>query len=137
MDIGLNVRASAGTAPAPARTDATSVRLGAQQYATALPADKVVGSVVEPAASRADLSDQAKAQAKRQTAVSNFIETKQFYNREARTVVIRSVDSRSGTVVRQFPDDVALTIRAFVNEIEKKQEASREANEKGKFDKTA
>jgi uncharacterized FlaG/YvyC family protein len=72
-----------------------------------------------------DMRDPARDTAQRLAAMRSFIERNYEYDVSSREIIYRAVDTRTGQVVRQFPDDVALKLRGFVKEINDK--ASRDA----------
>lgn len=72
-----------------------------------------------------DMRDPARDTAQRLAAMRSFIERNYEYDIGSREIIYRAVDTRTGQVVRQFPDDVALKLRGFVKEINDK--ANRDA----------
>ncbi len=70
---------------------------------------------------RYDVKGNARDTAQRLAALRNFIEKNYEFDVASREIVYRAVDTRTGEVVRQFPDDVALKLRSFVKEINDKQ----------------
>ncbi len=70
---------------------------------------------------RYDVKGNARDTAQRLAALRGFIEKNYEFDVAAREIVYRAVDTRTGEVVRQFPDDVALKLRSFVKEINDKQ----------------
>jgi uncharacterized FlaG/YvyC family protein len=82
-------------------------------------------SAIADAPVQRDMRDPARDTAQRLAAMRSFIERNYEYDIASREIIYRAVDTRTGQVVRQFPDDVALKLRGFVKEINDK--ASRDA----------
>ncbi|MGL4727754.1 MAG: hypothetical protein ACRCWO_03270 [Bosea sp. (in: a-proteobacteria)] len=70
---------------------------------------------------RYDARDPARESAQRLAALRNFIDRNYEFDVSTREIVYRAVDTRTGQIVRQFPDDVSLKLRGFVKEINEKQ----------------
>ena len=64
-----------------------------------------------------ELNDGKGSAASRVAALQSFIERSNDYDIKARELVTRSINSRTGEIIRQFPDDITLKIRAFVRDI--------------------
>jgi uncharacterized FlaG/YvyC family protein len=72
-----------------------------------------------------DMRDPARDTAQRLAALRSFIERNYEYDVASREIIYRAVDTRTGQVVRQYPDDISLKLRGFVKEINDR--ASRDA----------
>ena len=68
-----------------------------------------------------ELREDAKSAASRVAALQSFIERSNDYDVKARELVTRTVNSRTGEIVRQFPDDLTLKLRAFARDINEKK----------------
>lgn len=70
-----------------------------------------------------DMREDARSPASRVAAMQSFIERSNDYDVKARELVTRSINSRTGEIVRQFPDDLTLKLRAFARDINEKRRA--------------
>jgi uncharacterized FlaG/YvyC family protein len=124
MEIGTVSRlsSSAGTQPA-VRQDAPSQ---AGSVKSDLPATQAVQQAAALSAQPVtyNLRDDARATATRIAALQSVIENRNVYDVGSRQIVFRAVNTTTGEVVRQFPDDVALKLRAFVRDISEQKQSS-------------
>jgi uncharacterized FlaG/YvyC family protein len=121
MDIGGVSRTS------PAVNSQFAARQDVAQSAGAVRTDLVPTKSVQQAtaipeeAVRYDMRDPARDTAQRLAALRSFIERNYEFDVSTREIVYRAVDTRTGQIVRQFPDDISLKLRGFVKEINDKQ----------------
>lgn len=124
MDIGGVSRTS------PAANSQFATRQDVAQSAGAVRTDLAPTQSVQQTSAtleepvRYDVRDPARDSAQRLAALRNFIDRNYEFDVTSREIVYRAVDTRTGQVVRQFPDDVALKLRGFVKEINEKQSKS-------------
>ena len=113
MDIGQVSRPSI-SAVQPAQ-NSESVRPG-RPVATELPAAKAVTAPAESAAARFEPSGRADQLVQAKRSLVGFIDRNNDIDPESRTLVTQTVDTRSGEVVRQYPDVNALRLRAYMSQ---------------------
>jgi hypothetical protein len=115
MDAGGVRLAPAATAyPAVNRVEPT--QSGARAVATELPREQTVRATPETPATRVDVrDDKAREQMARERMLKDFIASKATVDPRTREIVYQSVNTRTGEVVRQFPDDVTLRLRDYVS----------------------
>ncbi len=85
------------------------------------------GAAVPEQPVRYERNDSAAAAVTRAAAVQSFIENRNVYDAKTRQVIFRAVNTATGEVINQYPDDVALKLRAFVRDINDKQALSDES----------
>jgi uncharacterized FlaG/YvyC family protein len=125
MDIGGVSRTS------PAANPQFAARQDGAQLAGAVRTELSGGQSVQQGAALAeepvqrDMRDPARDTAQRLAAIRSFIERNYEYDIPSREIIYRAVDTRTGQVLRQYPDDITLKLRGFVKEINDK--ASRDA----------
>lgn len=125
MELGGVNRASPASAPQPAaRPDAPASQGATKTELT--PAQTVQQpSAIAAEAVRVDVHPDAQAAAQRISALQRFIETRNEYDVKSREMLYQVVNTHTGEVVRQYPDDLALKLRAFVRDLaEKKEQAA-------------
>jgi uncharacterized FlaG/YvyC family protein len=150
MDIN-NPRSAAATA----YVGRPETALYREAVSTELPYSQRVAQLVSAgAASAADdrrpgdgAARQERAQAERKArmqriadAIREDLQNRVDQDEEADMLVYRTVDTASGQVVSQYPDDVALKLRAYARELEHKEEAKKaqiEAEHRGHVEKVA
>jgi uncharacterized FlaG/YvyC family protein len=89
---------------------------GTRAVATELPRTEAVKAIGDNAAVRIDIQqDKARQQKQREDQLRSFIQNRNIIDPRTREIVFRSVDTRTGTVVRQFPDEVRLKLREYLN----------------------
>jgi uncharacterized FlaG/YvyC family protein len=125
MDIGGVSRTSPAANPQfAARQDGAQLAGAVKTELSGAQSVQQSSALVENPVQR-DMRDPARDTAQRLAAMRSFIERNYEYDIASREIIYRAVDTRTGQVVRQFPDDVALKLRGFVKEINDK--ASRDA----------
>ena len=115
MDIGgIKLAPAAATIPAANRVEPNAS--GTRAVATELPRTEAVRALGDSPAVRVDIQqDRTRQQSEREQQLRSFIEKRNIVDPRTREVVYRSVDTRTGTVVRQFPDEVRLKLREYLN----------------------
>jgi uncharacterized FlaG/YvyC family protein len=120
MDIGGVSRTS------PAANPQFAARQDGAQLAGAVKTELSGAQSVQQSAALADnpvqrdMRDPARDTAQRLAALKSFIERNYEYDLPSREIIYRAVDTRTGQVVRQYPDDITLKLRGFVKEINEK-----------------
>lgn len=115
MDIGQIARPSITSAQPAARADAAAP--GRPPVKTDLPQAEVVTGAAASAAARLDLSARAAPGLIAKQSLLGFIDRHNDIDPESRTLVTQTVDTRSGEVVRQYPDVSALRLRAYQSSV--------------------
>jgi uncharacterized FlaG/YvyC family protein len=117
MDIGgIKLAPAAAILPAANRVEPTNG--GAKAVATELPKDISVQQTPEAAGARPELGqDKARAQMERERLLRSFIQNRNVVDPRSRELVFRSVDTRTGEVVRQFPEETQLRLREYLNQL--------------------
>jgi flagellar protein FlaG len=95
---------------------------------TDLPPEAAVQQLAEADAVRFEPSDGAQARAKVDAALRTMIERHIEIDPKTREVVYQIVDSESGEVIRQTPDQALLRLRAYAREMLEQIEAARTTN---------
>jgi uncharacterized FlaG/YvyC family protein len=121
MDIGGVARTSPATGAQFAARQDVGMPQGAVKTELAATQSVQQAAATAEEAVRYDMRDPARDAAQRLAALRNFIERNYEYDKSSREIVYRAVDSRTGEVIRQLPDDVTLKLRSFVREINDKQ----------------
>ena len=115
MDSGsISKPISAAVLNAPQRTEPLA---SAGAVKTELPPEESVQQVVEIAAVQLTPSEGAMRHAKLEQVLQRTIEKRLVDDPRSREPVQQSVDSETGRVVRQVPDEALLRIRAYVQEM--------------------
>jgi hypothetical protein len=84
--------------------------------ATELPKDEAVREVRQADPVRVDVQNKdAREQMARDRLLRDFIKNRATVDPRTREVVFQSVNTRTGEVVRQFPDDITLRLRDYVS----------------------
>jgi uncharacterized FlaG/YvyC family protein len=115
MDIG-GIRLAPAAASLPAANRVEPNASGTRAVATELPRTEAVRAIGDSPAVRVDIQqDPARDQRQREEQLRSFIQNRNIIDPRTREVIFRSVDTRTGTVVRQFPDEVRLKLREYLN----------------------
>jgi uncharacterized FlaG/YvyC family protein len=115
MDFG-GVRLAPAAAVATAATRVEPQGVGMRAVATELPKEETVREAQQAEAVRVDVQGKdAREQMARERLLRDFIKNRAFLDPRTREVVFQSVNSRTGEVIRQFPDDITLRIRDYVS----------------------
>jgi uncharacterized FlaG/YvyC family protein len=115
MDIG-GIRLAPAAASLPAANRVEPNASGTRAVATELPRTEAVRAIGDSAAVRVDIQqDVAQQQRQREEQLRTFIRNRNVVDPRTREIVYRSVDTRTGDVVRQFPDEVRLKLREYLN----------------------
>ena len=119
MDIGQITRPSISPVQPVARPDAPGV---GRPVKTDLPQAKAVAAAVEsaPASAGKPLPVQSANQA-----LAGFISRNTDIDRDSRTIITQTLDTRSGEVVHQYPDINAIRLRAYLTSIRERNLAER------------
>lgn len=117
MDIGgIKLAPAAATYPAAKRVEPTNG--GAKAIATELPKDMAVKQTGETLAPRpAQGRDKTEAQIEREKLLRSFIQSRNVVDPRSRELVFRSVDTRTGEIVRQFPEETQLRLREYLSQL--------------------
>jgi hypothetical protein len=117
MDIGgIRVAPAAAIIPAANRVEPTGS--GARAVATELPRSEAVQAIGDASAVSIDLSkERAREQLDRERMLRSFIQNRNIIDPRSREVIFRTVDTRTGEVVRQFPDEARLKLREYLNSV--------------------
>jgi hypothetical protein len=130
MDFG-GVRLAPAAAALPAVNRVEPTQSGARAVATQLPSQKAVRAAPEGKAVQVDVrNEKAREQMARDRLLSDFIRNKATVDPRTREIVYQSVNTRTGEIVRQFPDDVTLRLRDYVTFMEQSRNAGRETERK-------
>jgi uncharacterized FlaG/YvyC family protein len=114
MDIG-GVKLAPAAAALPAANRVEPTQSGTRAVATELPRDQAVRATPETAAVRVELrDDKAREQVARERLLNDFIRNKATVDPRTREIVYQSVNTRTGEIVRQFPDEGMLRLRDYV-----------------------
>jgi flagellar protein FlaG len=125
MDTGSIAKPAAVAAPnAPQRVNMPA---SAGAVKTELAPEASVQQVPEAAAVRFDPSNGAQARAALDAAIRDVIERHIEIEPKTREVVYQTVDTESGEVIRQVPDQALLRLRAYAREMREKSDESRNA----------
>jgi uncharacterized FlaG/YvyC family protein len=115
MDIG-GIRLAPAAASLPAANRVEPNASGTRAVATELPRTEAVKAIGDNAAVRIDIQqDKARQQKQREDQLRSFIQNRNIVDPRTREIVFRSVDTRTGSVVRQFPDEARLKLREYLN----------------------
>lgn len=89
---------------------------GSGPVATQLAAPKAVTAIGDAVTVSLDVrQERARDQLSREAALRSFIQTRNEIDPRTRELITRTVDTRTGDVVRQFPDEVKLKLREYLN----------------------
>lgn len=103
--------------PAVISAQAASVRaenlVSVNRVRTELPKTEAVTGVKHSEAVRFDLSNEARNQARREALLREAIQRNITVDPQTRTVVFQALDAASGEVLRQFPNEATLKLRAY------------------------
>jgi uncharacterized FlaG/YvyC family protein len=115
MDIGgIKLAPAAASLPAANRVEPNAS--GTRGVATELPRTEAVRAIGDSPAVRVDIQqDVAQQQRQREEQLRTFIQNRNLVDPRTREIVYRSVDTRTGDVVHQFPDEVRLKLREYLN----------------------
>ena len=119
MDIGLTLR------PISVVTQSSSVRQDAAPVRDAVPTDLAASQTVSAAAK----TSEARQDALPSSAADPSHVRKIILDAHSREVIYRVIDSKSGLVVRQIPEEAMLRLRAY-NRAALEKEDGRSATEK-------
>jgi hypothetical protein len=115
MDAG-GVRLAPAAAVYPAANRVEPTQSGARAVATELPKDETVRAAGETPAVQVDVrGDKARDQMARERLLQDFIRNKALIDPKSREVIFQSVNTRTGEIIRQFPDDLTLKLRDYVS----------------------
>jgi flagellar protein FlaG len=117
MDIGgIKLAPAAAILPAANRVEPTNG--GAKAVATELPRDIAIEQTSAAAGTRPEPGqDKARAQMERERLLRSFIQSRNVVDPRSRELVFRAVDTRTGEVVRQFPEETQLRLREYLNQL--------------------
>ncbi len=117
MDIGgVRMAPAAAGVPLAPRVEPTSS--GTKAVATELPRSDVVVDVRGQASARLDARTQDhQDQARREALLRSFIQTRIIIHPDTREIISRSVDTRTGDVIEQFPDETTLKLKDYLKAI--------------------
>lgn len=111
MDIANVARPAAVSAQVASLRAETTV--SNNKIRTELPRSATVNGVLESSSARFEPSNDARDQAKRETALRDTIKRNIVIDPKTREIVYQAVDSKSGNVIRQIPSDAILRLRAY------------------------
>lgn len=116
MDIG-GVRLAPVAASFPAANRVEPTASGTRAVATELPKDEAVRSVADLDV-RVDIrQEKARDQAQREQLLRAFIQNRNVIDPRSRELVFKAVDTRTGEIVRQFPDEARLRLREYLGQM--------------------
>jgi hypothetical protein len=117
MDLGgIRMAPAAASVPLAPRVEPTSS--GTKAVATQLPRSDVVVDVRGQASATLDARAQdQQEQAQREALLRSFIQTRIIIRPETREIISRSVDTRTGDVIEQFPDQTTLKLKDYLKAI--------------------
>jgi FlaG protein len=116
MDVGSPIRQTA-PAPLPAQFQSAPV---SGQVATVLPKPQAVEAVVDPQAVRVDINSSVERRARLEAELG--ARKKQFtFDEITKDMIIQTLDSETGEVVAQYPDDWQLKQRAYARAMLERQ----------------
>lgn len=122
MGTGSVTNVSAVAVPlVPLRPDLSAPRGSVR---TELAPQAAVIAVAENSQTRFDLTRDAQARQARDLEVRSFIDRNLTVDPKTREIIFQAVDRRTGEVVRQFPNDMALKLRAYYREMSDKSGSS-------------
>jgi flagellar protein FlaG len=117
MDIG-GVKLAPAAAPIPAANRVEPTASGARAVATELPREEAVRAIGDSPNVRIDIgNDKAREQIDRERMLRSFIRNRNEVDPRTRELVFRAIDTRTGEVVRQFPDETRLKLREYINRL--------------------
>ncbi len=127
MDFGGVKLAPAAASPAFAnRVEPTQG--GAKAVATVLPSQDAVRAVKDSPAVVVDVKrDRFAEQQLRELALREFIQRRNVVDPRSRELVSRSVDTRTGEIIRQYPDEVTLKLRDYLSQLRDSEERQSES----------
>lgn len=115
MDIG-GIRLAPAAASLPAANRVEPNASGTRAVATELPRTEAVRAIGDSPTVRVDSQqDPARDQSQREEQLRSFIQSRNVIDPRTREIVFRSIDNRTGAVVHQFPDEVRLKLREYLN----------------------
>jgi type IV secretory pathway TrbF-like protein len=117
MDLGgIRMAPAAASVPLAPRVEPTSS--GTKAVATQLPRSDVVVDVRGQASATLDArAKDQQEQAQREALLRSFIQTRIIIRPETREIISRSVDTRTGDVIEQFPDQTTLKLKDYLKAI--------------------
>jgi hypothetical protein len=92
---------------------------------TILPQAATVVQTPDTAAIAYQLSEDAQRRASREQALRDIIERHLTIDPATRTIVSRAVNTQTGEVVSQFPDDAILRLRSYFKTMKSRENGSR------------
>jgi uncharacterized FlaG/YvyC family protein len=117
MDIG-GVRLAPAAAAQSVANRAEPTGSATRAVSTELPKDQVVRSAGQADAVKVDVrQDRAREQQARERLLQEFIQNRAVLDPRTREVVYQAVNSRTGEIVRQFPDEAILKLRDYANQM--------------------
>lgn len=122
MDGGAIPRPTPAQSAAPVRSESVPVRPTASVQSAP---DKVVQPVGEIPAVRLDVGQMSQ----RIVDALASVDRQQAFDKDANSVVVSWVDQNTGDVVRQFPSEQQLQVRAYWREKERQPEADAAAGQ--------
>ena len=122
MDFGGVKLAPAAASPGLAnRVEPTQG--GARAVATVLPSQDAVRAVGDLPAVVIDVKrDRSAEQLMREATLRDFIQKRNVIDPRSRELVSRSVDTRTGEIIRQYPDEVTLKLRDYLTQLRDSEE---------------
>ncbi len=117
MDLGGIKLAPAAASPALAnRVEPTQG--GARAVPTVLPSQDAVRAVGDTPAVVVDVKrDRSAEQVVREATLRDFIQRRNVIDPRSRELVSRSVDTRTGEIIKQYPDEVTLKLRDYLSQL--------------------
>lgn len=117
MDIGgIKLAPAAANFPAANRVEPTSG--GSRAVKTELPSAEAVRALPDATNVQVDVNrDRTREQVAREQALRDFIQKRNVVDPRTREIVYRSVDTRTGDVITQFPDETRLRLREYLNKM--------------------
>lgn len=117
MDIG-GIKLAPAAAPIPAANRVEPTSSGTRAVATELPKAEAVRALPDATSVRVDGNrDGTREQATREQLLRDFIQKRNVVDPRTREIVYRSVDTRTGDVIKQFPDETRLKLREYLNKM--------------------
>lgn len=115
MDIG-GIKLAPAAAPLPAANRVEPTSNGTRAVATELPKTEAVRALPDATSVSVDVNrDKGREQAARDQMLRDFIQRRNVVDPRTREIIYRTVDTRTGDVVRQFPDETRLKLREYLN----------------------
>jgi uncharacterized FlaG/YvyC family protein len=117
MDIGgIKLAPAAAAFPAANRVEPTSG--GTRAVETQLPTSDAVRALPDATRVSVDVNrDKSRERVAREQALRDFIQKRNVVDPRTREIIYRSVDTRTGDVIQQFPDETRLKLREYLNKM--------------------